>query len=324
VDSASDSYAGLRKGEHLMNQWLWWVSLLVFVLTWVAVSGLLTRAYASRCSSEREAFELQVMSWPRALRRLAWMSFSWRRITRQLSRESVPIRSALRVLAAPSGLTDIFFAQMQLAMLFWALTIGGLLLVTGQWLGAGWGWGVGLVVLVVFAAMAFLLPRLKLFELLHQARREVGRVLPNFLDVLALTLESGQNFQSAIQMAVQRLPDAHGRPGLRGQLQEVLRNMRSGDSRTEALQKWSDRLAMPEVTQFVASMIAADRQGVSVVGLLRRQSHQLRISRALAAERHAMKMPVKLLAPLAICIFPCTFLILAFPLAIRLSQSGLF
>jgi tight adherence protein C len=83
-------------------------------------------------------------------------------------------------------------------------------------------------------------------------------------------------------------------------------------------------MALPEVTQFVASVSTADRQGVSVTELLRRQSRQIRLSRALSAERHAMKLPVKLLAPLAICIFPCTFLVIAFPIAVRLSESGLF
>ena len=146
----------------------------------------------------------------------------------------------------------------------------------------------------------------------------------SFLDVLALTLESGLNFQSALQMSAQRLPGNEAGLSLRRQLEEVLRDIRSGEHRLAALQKFGDRLTLPQVTQFVASVTAAERQGVSVAVLLRRQAEQLRTSRALSAERHAMKMPVKLLAPLAICIFPCTFIVLAFPLAIRLTNSGLF
>lgn len=184
--------------------------------------------------------------------------------------------------------------------------------------------GLLLVVTLLAPVLAFFLPRLQLGERAQQARRRIARDFAGFLDVLALTLESGQNFQSSIQMSVQHLPrDAH-QGALRAQLQELLRDIRSGESRITALQKFSDRALMPEITQFVATVTAAERQGVSVAALLRRQSEQLRTSRALAAERHAMKIPVKLLAPLMICIFPCTFLIIGFPLAIRLSNSGLF
>jgi tight adherence protein C len=306
-----------------MNQLFWWVSLGVFVLTWISVSALVKKLATSPWREEWRSLREGVQDWPPALRWLSLMSFPLRGVTQGFCRESAAVKSALRVLAAPVGLTDLVLARIQLALLIWTLVVGSLLLALMYWSGSDTNFGLGGMLVVIAAALGFWLPQLKLFELLVGVKRKIGQALPNFLDVLALTLESGQNFQSAIHMAVERLPVNRG-PGLREQLEGVLRSMRSGDSRSEALQKWSDRLGMPEVTQFVASVVAADRQGVSVVGLLRRQSQQLRISRALAAERHAMKMPVKLLAPLAICIFPCTFLILAFPLAIRLTQSGLF
>jgi tight adherence protein C len=155
-------------------------------------------------------------------------------------------------------------------------------------------------------------------------QRQVSRGFPNFLDVLSLTLESGKNFQSALQLSAQQLPALGSTAGLRGQLQELVRDSLASGSKVQALQRFAERIAIPEVVQFTAVVISAERQGVSVSALLRRQAEQLRTSQALAAERHAMKLPVKLLAPLAICIFPCTFLVLAFPLAVRLSGSGLF
>lgn len=39
------------------------------------------------------------------------------------------------------------------------------------------------------------------------------------------------------------------------------------------------------------------------------------------AERLAMQAPVKMLLPLIGCIFPCTFLVLAFPIAVQLSRG---
>lgn len=158
----------------------------------------------------------------------------------------------------------------------------------------------------------------------RRVQRQVSRGFPSFLDVFSLTLESGRNFQSALQLTVQQLPSVGSSSGIKAQLQELLRDCLSQGSRIEALQRFAERLAIPEVVQFSAAVISAERQGVSVSALLRRQAEQLRTSQALAAERHAMKLPVKLLAPLAICIFPCTFLVLAFPLVVRLSGSGLF
>jgi tight adherence protein C len=185
------------------------------------------------------------------------------------------------------------------------------LLMTALWSGAA------------FVLMMVLL-RVRLRDRYQVAKRRVSASLPNLLDVLALTLESGQNFQSAVNLAISRMPDSRQSEVLKAHLQELTRDLRSGESRANALQKFSDRLCMPEVTQFVASVMTAERQGASISNILRRQAEQLRTTRALAAERVAMKAPVKLLAPLAICIFPCTFAILMFPIAVRLSDSGLF
>ncbi len=177
---------------------------------------------------------------------------------------------------------------------------------------------------VITGVLVFALLTTRVSDCYRRIQRQVSRGFPSFLDVLSLTLESGKNFQSALQMATQQLPMVGPSAALRLQLQELLRDALSCGSKVQALQRFSERLAIPEVVQFSAAVISAERQGVSVSSLLRRQAEQLRTSQALAAERHAMKLPVKLLAPLAICIFPCTFLVLGFPLAIRLSGSGLF
>ncbi|MHC4601667.1 MAG: type II secretion system F family protein, partial [Planctomycetota bacterium] len=50
---------------------------------------------------------------------------------------------------------------------------------------------------------------------------------------------------------------------------------------------------------------------------LRIQSDQIRIKRAQYAEETAMKAPVKIIFPLAFCIFPATILIIVGPMAIR-------
>ncbi|OXC91171.1 type II secretion protein F, partial [Achromobacter sp. KAs 3-5] len=55
--------------------------------------------------------------------------------------------------------------------------------------------------------------------------------------------------------------------------------------------------------------------------VLRAQAAQCRSDRHTRAEQLAMQAPVKMLLPLIGCIFPCTFIVLAFPIAMQLLQS---
>lgn len=261
--------------------------------------------------------------WPPLIRRFAILIPLFMPLALRYARPSAPVRRDLVLLGADVRFDDREFSRFRIVSagvaFLAALAVVLMILASPEP-----PIGLCLTVLLLVPGLGFFLPRLQLTERAQQARRRIARDFSGFLDVLALTLESGQNFQSSIQMSVQHLPKSEAKGDLRSQLQELLRDIRSGESRITALQKFSDRALMPEITQFVATVTAAERQGVSVASLLRRQSEQLRTSRALAAERHAMKMPVKLLAPLMVCIFPCTFLILMFPLAVRLSNSGLF
>ena len=261
--------------------------------------------------------------WPRWAQRLSLPLLLILPVANQLSRDSTEVRRQLTMVGFHQKFDDREFSRLQIATsLLVALGTGLLfcglrfiieipLLMTALWSGAA------------FVLMMVLL-RVRLRDRYQVAKRRVSASLPNLLDVLALTLESGQNFQSAVNLAISRMPDSRQSEVLKAHLQELTRDLRSGESRANALQKFSDRLSMPEVTQFVASVMTAERQGASISNILRRQAEQLRTTRALAAERVAMKAPVKLLAPLAICIFPCTFAILMFPIAVRLSDSGLF
>src|SRR3546814_17496843 len=52
--------------------------------------------------------------------------------------------------------------------------------------------------------------------------------------------------------------------------------------------------------------------------VLRGHAAQCRTDRFHRAEKLAMEAPVKMLLPLIGCIFPCTFIVLAFPIAVQL------
>jgi len=149
--------------------------------------------------------------------------------------------------------------------------------------------------------------------------RALLRHLPFVLDLLTLSVESGASLAAALSHAAEKGPEGPLRDEIRRTLQEV----RSGVSRAEALRGMALRIDLPAIANWVAAMISAQQQGSSLGPVLRAQADQRREERFLRAEKAAMKAPVKMLFPLLVFIFPCTFLLLFFPVAVRLVQEGL-
>lgn len=154
-----------------------------------------------------------------------------------------------------------------------------------------------------------------------ERKRRNGRIvkdLPFLLDIIVLAVESGLNLTSALQRAVERVP-----PGpLRGEFQRMLREVSSGRPRSQAMTALAERLALPGISNLVSALVAADQQGAELGPMLRSQADQRRAERFQRAEKLAMEAPVKMLFPLFACIFPCTFVVLAFPIVMKFIQGG--
>jgi tight adherence protein C len=162
------------------------------------------------------------------------------------------------------------------------------------------------------------LPLIWLRDHAQRREREVFRALPFLLDVLTLALEAGSNLGAALAIAVDRL-----HPGaLRDEMGRVLQDLRAGRPRTEAFAALADRVRLPAIASLVAALQIAERQGASLGAVLRSQAQASRATRWLRAERQAMQAPVRMMLPLTVCIFPGTFAVLLFPVAMRLMQEG--
>ena len=116
--------------------------------------------------------------------------------------------------------------------------------------------------------------------------------------------------------------DKGPRGPLGAELERALRDLRAGPTREQALRGIADRLAMPAVSSLVAALLVAEKQGGSLGPVLRAQAEQRRNERFMRAEKLAMEAPVKMLPPLLVFIFPCTFVVLLFPVASRFLQEG--
>jgi tight adherence protein C len=146
------------------------------------------------------------------------------------------------------------------------------------------------------------------------------KALPLYLDIVTLCVEAGLNLTSALTQAVQKGPSNP----LKHELERVLRDVRTGRPRADAFRGLAERLQMPAVSSVVSALITAERQGSALGPILRAQSEQRRNERFQRAEKLAMEAPVKMLFPLIAFIFPCTFAVIGFPIAVKFMQEGIF
>lgn len=170
---------------------------------------------------------------------------------------------------------------------------------------------------VVVGAVCCLWPRLVLHEHAVRRQRKMLREFPFLVDMTTLCVEAGLNLHGALELAAKNIPDGP----LRQELRYALADMRAGVPRLEALNDMAGRTGLAALRQWVAALTQADRLGMSLGPLLRAQSEQHRAERFLRAEKLALEAPVKILFPLVVCIFPCTFLVIGFPIASRLSDA---
>jgi tight adherence protein C len=182
----------------------------------------------------------------------------------------------------------------------------GLLLLNALGQNLLWAFVVGLVGLIY--------PLLWLRDQVKKRHHLITRALPYNLDLLTLSVEAGLDFTAALAKVVEK-----GKPGpLRDELQLVLKQLKMGKTREEALKSLVARVDLTSLNVFVTALIQADKMGTSLGKVLRIQSTQLRIDRTQRAEKLAGEAPVKMLFPLVACIFPTVFMVLFGPIVFAL------
>ena len=78
---------------------------------------------------------------------------------------------------------------------------------------------------------------------------------------------------------------------------------------------------MPDLKHFVLAILHAENYGMPIARVLTVQAAELRLKRRQRAEEVAMKIPVKIIFPLALCIFPSLFIVLLAPAMIRIYRE---
>lgn len=174
-------------------------------------------------------------------------------------------------------------------------------------------------ILALSLLLGYFYPEIWLRDVRARRYKEVQKGLPVYLDFITMAVEAGLNLTGAINQAMEKGPAGP----LRHELFMVVRDLRSGLPRADALRRMEKRLAMMEITSFVGTVIQAEKMGARLGAALRSQAEQRRSERFQRAEKAAMEAPVKLILPLMMFIFPVTFIVIGFPIAMKYMSSGM-
>jgi tight adherence protein C len=173
--------------------------------------------------------------------------------------------------------------------------------------------------ILILGAAGYFFPLLWLRDVRERRRKDVLRALPVYLDFITMAVEAGLNLNGALNQAMDKGP-----PGpLRNEFYMVVRDLRAGVPRADALRRMEKRLDLAEITSFVGTVIQAEKMGARLGAALRVQAVQRRTERFQRAEKLAMEAPVKLILPLIVFIFPVTFIVLAFPIVMKFMMEGM-
>jgi len=203
-----------------------------------------------------------------------------------------------------------FFAGKLLASVLFGVGLAWMTATVGRGTAAGF---------MIGAVLGFFMPELWLSDMTKKRNLKILKRLPPFLDVVTMAVEAGLNLSVALQKSVEKMPQGP----LLVEINRLLREIRAGKPRTDAMRDMASRLNFPPITSLVSALVQGEVMGASIGAILRSQAEQRRTERFQRAEKLALEAPVKMLGPLIMCIFPCTFIVIGFPIASQLMKSGL-
>jgi tight adherence protein C len=235
------------------------------------------------------------------------------KVARRLSGSDAPerIRKRLDVAGNPAGWTveRVQAGKVIGAIVMFLLSVGFTALL-----------GTSLTIRIVLVGAATLVgwfgPNLYLYQKVYDRSNRMQRELPDAIDLMTISVESGLAFDAAVQQVARNTEGP-----LAEEFSRVLREMQIGQGRAEALRGLADRTEVEDLKSFVTAMIQADSFGIPIANVLRIQSSEMRTKRRQRAEEQAQKVPVKITVPLIFCILPCLFIAVMGPAVLHIMDS---
>jgi tight adherence protein C len=171
------------------------------------------------------------------------------------------------------------------------------------------------ILAVTFGFGGYFIPDLIIWGRGKERQELIALALPDTLDQMTVSVEAGLGFDAALQRVAKNTSGP-----LALELNRTLSEVQLGAKRQQALDNLAERTDVDELRHFVYAMKQAEQFGIPVANVLRIQAAELRVKRRQRAEERALKIPVKIVFPLVLCIFPSLFIVLLGPAFIKIGD----
>jgi len=168
-----------------------------------------------------------------------------------------------------------------------------------------------LIYVIPIGVLGFFYPNIWLNGRMEKRQKEVMLNMPFVVDMLALSVEAGLDFVAAMSKVIEKAPDS----ALTEELEILIKEIKIGSSRAEALRQFSWRIDLLPIASFTATLIAADSVGASIGPILKSLSSDMRQKRSADAEQAGAKAATKILFPMMGFIIPSVIIIVFAPVA---------
>jgi len=169
--------------------------------------------------------------------------------------------------------------------------------------------------LVLLACIGFYIPDIWLRIKIGNRQDMILRGFPDAMDLMVICAEAGMGLDSAMARVGEEMKMTN--PPLSEELRLMTLELRAGKLRSDALRNLGLRTGLEDVESFATLLIQTDRFGTSIAQALRVQADTMRTRRYQRVEELAAKLPVKLIFPTILFIFPALFLVLMGPALIQ-------
>jgi tight adherence protein C len=177
-------------------------------------------------------------------------------------------------------------------------------------------WYLKLAVVAVAIMLGVLGPDAYIARRQRKLQQGFRIVFPDMLDLIVVCVDAGLSLEAALGRISGEMTRQNRHLGMNLALMGA--EMRAGRSTIEALGSLADRISIDEARSLVAMLRQSIELGTDVGDALRVFSDEMRDSRLLRAEERANQLPVKMVGPLGLFIFPVILGLVMLPVIIRL------